>query len=874
MSWITSFAARFPKTVIAVTLAVTAGAMALMVRPGIEMDANPYPLNKSHPSMVAFHELKTDFTGTLETALIHLRHPQSVFNAATLRRISAITEKLEEVSLITEADEAPLAAIVPASGEEVRGLLTSVLEGGITRDDDVALVELLDWSEANPGELPALAVALEEIQLRLYPVKEVTSLSNVENIVARNDELVVGKVYESIPQGEAEWRRMRDSVMSNEVFRKVMVSEDERSTGIQVELYIPDDRSDLMYAMDRAIRDIMEDTPGEEETHVAGFPLLSATFMNSMQQDNGRLFPVVILLVATALFVIFRGLSGVVLPMAVAVISVIWTLGIMVLSGVPLNMMTTMLPVFLIAIGVADGVHLVSEFRDQYRRLGNRREAVRATMDHMTLPVIMTSITTAVGFFALAFTDVDVIREFGIFVAIGVLAAMVFSLTFIPAALTLGRGGRSPSARPGATRRFQRLDSMVLNLLVRLSAFSMRRNRWVIAVSAVLVLIGFYGMTRIKADNDFTTYFDQEWPIIRSIRAIDEYMAGSNIISVLVKAPEQDGDPFKKPEYLAAVEGLQKHLAINPIVGKSLSLVDVIKRINLVMHDNDPAYNRLPAKEEVVATNSGDVMVPGRQVVAQYLLLYENGGGENLSDNVDSGFTTLNVSVLLNSQNAIRIGELMEDTQRYAAANMPPGMQIAFAGSAEMAITTNNEIVRIQIVSLAISMVVIFFLLMLQFRSLGKGLLAMLPLAITVILNFGIIGLAGIDLNIAIAVISSIVIGISVDFAIHYLSRLQVELDKGVPLQTALAETMRASGKAIAANAVVVALGFLALALSDLYPLQLMGLMIFQTLLISAFIALVVIPAAATFFNPRFVRAAATEGQAGDLATEAGLGNS
>ena len=497
MNWITSFGARFPKTVIAVTLAVTAGAIVLMVRPGIEMDANPYPLNKSHPSMVAFQELKTDFTGTLETALILLRHPKSVFNAATLRRVSAITEKLEEVSLITEGEEAALAAIVPAAGEEVRDLLTSVLEGGITRDDDVALVELLDWTGAHSGELPGLAAALEETQLRLYPVKEVTSLANVENIVARNDELVVGKVYESIPRGEAEWRRMRDSVMSNEVFRKVMVSEDERSTGIQVELYIPDDRSDLMYAMNLAIWDIMEDTPGEEETNVAGFPLLSATFMNSMQQDNGRLFPVVILLVVTALFFIFRGWSGVVLPMAVVIISVIWTLGIMVLFGVPLNMMTTMLPVFLIAIGVADGVHLVSEFRDQFRRLGNRSEAVRATMDHMTLPVIMTSITTAVGFFALSFTDVDVIRKFGIFVAIGVLAAMVFSLTFIPAALTLGRSGRSPSAKPGATRRFQYLDAMVLNLLVRLSAFSMRRNRWVLAVSAVLVLIGIYGMTRI-----------------------------------------------------------------------------------------------------------------------------------------------------------------------------------------------------------------------------------------------------------------------------------------------------------------------------------------------------------------------------------------
>ena len=141
-------------------------------------------------------------------------------------------------------------------------------------------------------------------------------------------------------------------------------------------MYIPDDRSDLMYALDQTIRELMAGIPGVEETHLAGFPMMSATFMDSMQKDNSRFFPLVIVLVVVALLITFRSFSGVVLPMAVVIISVIWTLGIMIAFGIPLNMMTTMLPVFLIAIGVADGVHLISEFRDHYRRHGDRARAV------------------------------------------------------------------------------------------------------------------------------------------------------------------------------------------------------------------------------------------------------------------------------------------------------------------------------------------------------------------------------------------------------------------------------------------------------------------------------------------------------------------
>jgi predicted RND superfamily exporter protein len=672
----------------------------------------------------------------------------------------------------------------------------------------------------------------------------------VENIVAEADELVVGRVFGTIPANAEEWTRLRAGVRANDIFRKLLISEDERSTGIQVETYIPDDRSDLMYALNLKIQDLLEKIPGEETAHVAGFPIMAATFMNSMQRDNERFFPLVIALVVLTLLLTFRSFSGVALPMAVVVISIIWTFAIMVLFGFPLDMMTTTLPVFLIAIGVADGVHLVSDFRDQLGRHESRRNAVVATMRRMALPIIMTSITTAVGFVALSFTDVAPIRRFGMFVAVGVVSAMALSLTFIPAVMAIGR--KLPqSAKPARGRLFARVDALAMDTLVAVSRFAARRNRWVLALGVLLVAGASYGLTLVRAENDFLTYFDEQMPVVQGSHALDAHMAGSNVINVLVHGPADVEQPFKHPAYLAEVEGLQRHLGKQAIVGKTTSLVDVLKRINLVMHGNDPGHNRLPA---VVERGESGAESSGRELVAQYLLLYENGGGENLSDTVDTAFSTINISVILNTQNSLQIGRLIEDTQRFAEANFPAGMTITFAGGAEMAVTTNNEIVETQITSLTLSLGLILVLLMVQFRSAGKGLLAIVPLAFTVVLNFGFMGYLGITLNIAIAVMSSIVIGVGVDFAIHYLTRLQSEAEQGVTQVEAIANTMRASGKAITANAAIVGLAFLALGLSDLYPLQLMGLLITQTLLFSAVATLLLLPAAAAFFQPGFLR--------------------
>jgi uncharacterized protein len=841
---------RWPKTVIAVVLGLTALAIGALIRPGLGMDPNPYPLNPRHPSMVAYHQLKNEYTGTLETALIHLRHPQTIYNPGTLERVAHLTAGLEQVTLIGPEDTAALQAFLPRLQGSARDTVASILADGITRADDVAITELQSQIEFGGEPAPGLGAALAELRLKLYPVRKVTSLANVEDIVAHGDELVVGKVYQAVPQDAAGLARIRAEVRGNRLFQRLLVSTDERSTGIQVETYLPETRSELMLVLEQRVESLLAQYPGPEETDIAGVPVMSATAVSTMKSDNSRLFPVVILLVLAILALTFRTFQGVLLPMGVVIISVVWTLALMAVLGVKLNIMTTALPVFLITIGVADGIHIISEFRDEYRRLGNRSAAVRNTMRQLALPVVMTSLTTFAGFISLAYTDISDIREFGIFVALGVLMAMVFSLAFIPAVLALGRRApKAESARRGS-RLLRRIDAAAVELLERVGVFAARQARWVLLAFAVAVAVGAYGMTRVVAENDFIRYFRPDMPIVASTKALDQHLAGSNAVNVLVSGPPGVDEPFKDPALLARVEGLQRDLEQMPFVGRTLSLADMLERINLVMHGNDPAFDRLP---------SDAAGIPGRNLTAQYLLLYENGGGSNLSDVTDSRFRTLNVRVTLTTRSTVDVQALQRRAQAYAAAHFPPGMTLRLAGSAELMTATNEAIVRGQIFSLGSSFVLILLLLLVEFRSLTKGLLGMVPLSVTAVLNFGAMGLFDIPLNIGTAIVSSIVIGIGVDFAIHYLSRLQAELPFSASLEEALQRTMHASGKAITANAVTVAVGFLALLMSDMIPMRYVGWMVCQTLLVSAVTTLMLLPAAVALLRPVFERNVATE---------------
>ncbi|MDH4246990.1 MAG: MMPL family transporter [Deltaproteobacteria bacterium] len=848
---------RRPKLVITLIAIFTLVSLGLLVKPGLKLDPTPYPLSESHPAMKAYRQLKADYTGTLESALVLLVHKTSVYNPGTLERVKGLSDALRDVNLLNAGDGALLKPFAGQVEGEPGKLIDALAADGNGIPADTALMEL--QSLLSMGELkhPGVKGAVEELLLRRYPVSSVTSLSTVEDLRAEDGQLRVGRYYESTPGTPEALEALRTRVSADVLLRDLMVSRDGTATGIIVETNIPDHRSELHMAMARRIEALLTQIPGDETAFIAGTPVLAATGLVVMEEDNTLLFPVIFTLVVLLLWATLRSLGGIVLPLAVVMLSVVWTLALKVLFNVPLNQITTSLPVFLFTVGIADGIHIISEFRDQFRALGDRILALRATLKQMWLPVVMTSVTTAAGFLSLAYTDLKMIRNFGLFVAIGTMLALVFSLWFVPAGLALGGSLFKDSAGKGKVpSRFgsllARLDAWTIEGLLRLSRFSLNRAGWVVLTGALVAIASLFFMTRIQAENDFLTYFEEDMPIIVATKAMDTHMAGSLTANLVITAAGEE--PFKDPRRLAQVGALQAFLEKQKIVGKTFSLVDLLKRINQSMHNDDPAYFRLPAESESVEGNPGAGKVAGRDLVAQYLLLYGNGGGENLTDVADSRFASLNVQVMLSTRNTKEIGALLDSMNGYVAANFPPDMKVTFGGAAHMITASNSAVVDSQVFSLASSLAVVFLLLLVQFLSPVKALLGMIPLGFAVLINFGMMGLLGIRLNAGTAIVSSVVIGVGVDFAIHYLSRLQTELARYGHFERAIDATLHSSGKAISANALVVAVGFSVLVFSRSTPMQQAGLMIGQTLLVSALATLTLLPAAMAFFRPAFAR--------------------
>ncbi len=832
----------------------------------VQNDPSPHLLPISHPVRQAMEQLREDYTGTNPGVFIMLEAEDTIFKTSTLERIQSLTESIENLRLLSQEDLTALQQLSTKFPGELAEQLRKILPNEIDGLDDMFWMEFAEIRESlEEGSLwlPAWDALINNLEVRAAPVVEVLSMANTDDIVGTLEGLDISPLYEDTPETPAEIKSLRSQVLANELFRNYLYSEDGRHTGIFVELATDEDDSENLYAIYQALERVFEENPGEDVHYIAGFPIIAATLRTVIDRDTKKFFPFVALLAVFFLWLTFRRFIGVAVPMLVVGFSILFTLAIMVIFEVPLNSITSALPVFLISIGVADGIHMFSEYRDNRLEGQPREKAVSLMLEKLALPVTMTSITTAVGFFSLTVSDIIPILTFGIFVAIGTLLAMMLSLVFIPALLMVLPEKKTESAVDSATTTATSSGMHQENFMDRLiQKFLEGLTSWVLSNAKIillgaLIISGFsvYGLLQLKVESNLESYFKADAPFVVANKAMEK-MSGSRTINIVININEE-GEPWKNPENLKLVEDFQKFLSAEQRVKRTFSLVDLIKRISYAFNENRTEFNRLPQtveileSEETFEENSQTVKrrvkreISGRDLVAQYLVLYENSGGDVLSDVIDSEYRNLNLSVNISSNSTIEEEKLLMRIDEYAAQHFPPQFSMISAGMVPINVATSTEVVSSQILSLSGSLLAVLLMLVLIFHSFYRGVMGMIPLAFTVLFNFGIMGYSGVNLDIGTALVSSIVIGIGVDYSIHYLSRMFSEITQGADLQDAIASTVRRSGKAITSNAVTVGFGFLALGVSEFLPLVTLSWMIWLTLNISALATMILLPALA-----------------------------
>lgn len=687
----------------------------------------------------------------------------------------------------------------------------------------------------NPGSLEKLGKIARELE-EIPEVRKVTCLLNVKNIQGSESGLDVSSMVGDggVPLTAREIALLKDKVGSWEVYKDTYITRDGKGTGILVVLQ-REVQTDQIVPIYYAITDILNRYEGPEKFYISGTKVVEALQSHYMIKDLILLPPLVCVVLLTFLFLFFRNIRGTLLPLISVAISAVWTLGLMALVRLPLTLVTTALPVVLIACGSAYGIHVVENVLADDAEGRKGRDGIMGAVFRVRMPVAMAAMTTMAAFISFTSSTIVPLMNMGLFSAFGLGAAMMLALTFIPAVLSL-----MDAHSREVTHHYHSKKDYVGPILKRLSHIGITRSRWVIVISFAVLAVSIFLGRHVKSDLNLVEDFRERSPIRIADTVLNRNFGGTSVFQVVFETANPDD--IKEPEVLRKIEKLQQELMEIEDVGKAVSIVDFIKRMNQAMHDHDPAFYTIPES---------------RELIAQYLLLFSfSGGGDELDGFVDYDFRKAQIILQMKSLSGYLAQDVSDTAQRFQEKELA-GMtetSIITTGLAVMAKEFNRIVVRSQVQTFLISFFLCFLITSGVFRSVRLGVYSMVPLLIPIAFDFAIMGVSGIRLNAATATVASIDIGMGIDYSIHFLSRYRHEIRMGLPVASALDRALNTSGRGIIYNALAVAAGFLVLTPSQFVIISQMGILVAVDMIVIALSALTFLPACIMLFPPKLLK--------------------
>lgn len=660
----------------------------------------------------------------------------------------------------------------------------------------------------NAGTLKKIRDITQQLQeMPEFESADVVSLYTADNIVGTDEGLDVRSFYKEIPFSDDVLNKLRLDVESNEMVHGRLVSENGKVALVVASL------NDTVFSMAfyNKILAFADSFEGPEKVHVAGVPVVEGTMAFLGPKDMKTMVPIVVLVIVIVLYTVMRSVRNTFSTIMVVLLSTVWTFGLMALLEIPIYAVSIMIPVMLIAIGVADGIHLYSHL-DLFmaeNKIASKTDAIRDMLKNMWKPVAMTSVTTAIGFISLLTSEVLPIKYFGLFTAFGVMAAMIFSLFLIPSFIQV----------IGIKKRKQVRAETESNsgFAAKFAGKVLKYKVLVVSATAIVGIVSMIGIGKVWINSSFLENFEKSSDIVQTDAFINQHFGGTSTINVILES-ESEG-VMVKHETLQLLNEMQHQVENVKQVGGSFSIADYIKRMNKVMHADDLQYNSIPADDELIA---------------QYLLLYEmSGDPENLWKVIDYDSKKANLTFQLKTDNSKELKNALEAIEGFKPKLEEMGISLNYAGSGYKALVFTGLILEGQIKSLIMSVIIIILLITIMFRKITIGLIGSVPVVLTALLSFGLMGLLNIPLSTTTALISSIAVGIGIDYAIHFIERYKIYAQETADKTLTTKLTMSHSGRAITFNAVVVILGFLVLLFSVFPPNRSLGALVSFNMLTS-----------------------------------------
>ena len=775
-------------------------------------------------------------------------------------------------------------------------------------------------------------------------VKNTTLITNTTHIDIGEEGIVSEPIIPPDFSGtEEEIKAVKHKLRNWDMYERSLVSEDLHATQIFVFLNVTNEESGSPETI-AACRKIMKLTESwnfpDSKIYLTGTPIFNEIVNEATAHDLSFLVPLVIIVVLGVLFLSFKRFTGVFLPLLTVICSVIWSLGAMALFNVPLSILSTILPIILIAVGSAYGIHVINHYYDEVVQDDSiskeeHKEQVVKALSEVIRPVFLAALTTFAGFVSFCFTSVVPIFEFGIFSSFGVAAAFLISITLIPGILIL-RGPKKPSMRWASKKdNTSRLDRGIASTFVIIAEHS----RSVILFVGLIVVFSILGVKKLVIDNVLMEYFDKDVAVIQSDSFMRKHFGGSKVLEMVIKA--KDGSDILRPDILKAIDDLSSFLEEEiEDVGKVTSIVPLIKRLNQVYNadespeeiskgsqgagedinetepsddfgdfgnfeeesddadtqlaKNTPKPKKQYSQEEIMAILNETAEERTKKNLSAEKLVYEFGKkvnykglayyeiptdpkkygrnsqeelsaimqnylillGKNTEGFLDNNTNpkTLKVNIQLRTVGQQDTDKVLEEINEFVSLKFPKDVIAETGGFVLVEKTLNKLVVESQLISVGVSLLIVFLILSVYYKSAFAGLFGIIPLALSILINFGIMGRLGIKLNIGTAMVASFAIGIGVDYTIHLLAAYHKCFLKTKGSGQFLYLTFLGSGKAILFNAVSVGAGFAVLMFSKFNMLSELGFLIALIMITSSLGSLTILPVLLNLMKPKFIR--------------------
>ncbi len=873
---------KYPKTTITLTSLITVLIIAIVaisnlttylpLVPKIQVDTDPENmLRKDEPVRVFHNEMKKQFTiyEIVVLGVVNEKHPQGVFNADTLNKIYQLTEYAKTLQWQNPKDPNSYDGVIPPE-IIAPSTVDNVEQGGIGE-------VRFEWLMPTPP---------------------------------KNDEeaLEIKKKAEKLP-----------------FLKNTLISED----GKAIALYIPITAKNQSYRVSKALEEKISQFKGDEKYYITGLPVANDTFGVEMFKQMAISSPLAMIVIFILMLYFFRKIILILSPLIVAIMTTIWTMGLLVLSGNTVHIMSSMIPVFIMPISVLDSIHIISEFFEKYTKNRKREEIVLEVMNTLFYPMLYTSLTTFAGFASLALTPNPPVQIFGIFVAIGVAIAWLLTMTFIPAYAMVLSDKKLENFGSSAYKKSSEEEehSFLAKSLYALGKFTYKYYKPILLATAILTVVAIYGITLIEVNDNPTRWFKSTHKIRIADTVLNKHFGGTYMAYLALRSDEsqfsfdkykedfkkrlanwlkengmnetkiseivnkvyneflnlhkqsndselkstleslrnwceeqlnnantenqddwdlaerfiglelQRSEIFKQPEMLHYIEKINDAMLNTGIVGKTNSLPTLVKTVHRELMGGDESEYRIPDSSKAVA---------------QCIITYEGSHRpQDIYHFVTPDYKSASIWVQLKSGDNKDMTKVVEAVDEFIKHNPPPfPVKHDWHGLTYINVVWQKKMVIGMLEAFLGSFLVVLAMMIILFRSGLWGLLSMIPLTITIGAIYGAIGLIGKYYDMPVAVLSSLTLGLAIDYAIHFLARGRMAYNETGSWEKAHMIVFGEPARALYRNIIVIALGFTPLLFAPLVPYITVGTFMASIMLLSGVGTLVILPALAKLFEP------------------------